>query len=76
MKTLLLKLAICLGAIVAAGGIWLGLILLLRYSGMSFLETMAVLLSHLSVFGWLLFLVLIVVIYKLAVRKLIPFSAS
>jgi hypothetical protein len=72
MKTVLLKAVISLGAIAAAGCIWLGLILLLRYSGISFLETMAVLLSHLSIFGWLLFLILVVVIYKLAVKNLLP----
>ena len=72
MKIILLKLAVGLVALIFAASIWLGLMLMLRYSGSSPLITLGVYLSHLSVFGWLLFLVLIVVIYKLAVRNLMP----
>lgn len=72
MKIISLKLAVGLVALIFAASIWLGLMLMLRYSGSSPLITLGVYLSHLSVFGWLLFLILTVVIYKLAVRNLMP----
>jgi hypothetical protein len=76
MKMIFLKLAVCIGAILSAAAIWLGLMLSLRYSGSSDLVTIGVYLSHLSIFGWLLFLALIMVLYKLAIKKLIPPSVK
>ena len=75
MNVILLKVIVVVVAIILAGAIWLGLILVLKSSSVSFLQTLAVYISQLSIFGWLLFLLLILAIYKLAVRNLIPLSS-
>jgi len=76
MNVFFLKIAVLLAATIVAAALWLGLMLMLRYSGSNDLIVVGFYLSHLSAFGWILFLVLIVVIYKLVMRRIIPLSAS
>lgn len=55
MKMILLKILAAFLSVFLAGGVWLGIILILKNSGIHFLQTVAVYVSHFSFFGWLLF---------------------
>ena len=62
------KILIVLVAIMVALGIWVALMMLFRHSKIFFLEHVSVWISHFSVFGWLLFGVLVFVISKLFLK--------
>lgn len=55
MKMILLKILVAFLSVLLAGGLWLGVILILKNSRISFLQTIAVYISHFSFLGWLLF---------------------
>lgn len=55
MKIVAIKVLIALTSVVIAGALWMGLIYLLKKSGVNFLEVLAVWISQFSFIGWALF---------------------
>ena len=59
----MVRLVIAVLAINAGVATWVGLMYLLRYSGVSVLETLSVWISHLLITGWITCLGLVVLYY-------------
>lgn len=72
---LVLKALLFLTSVIIAGGVWFGLVEILIRSQISDLQSLAVYLSHWFVFGWLLFITLVVLIYRLLSSRLIPHNS-
>ncbi len=70
MKAAILKAIIAVVSVFLAGGLWMGLLIVLKKSGIDILQTLAVYISHLSFIGWLLFGVGSIALY-LGLTKLI-----
>ena len=68
MKTFILKAIAAIVSVFIAGALWIGSMLLLKNSGVSFLQTLAVYISQLSFIGWLLFGLLAIMLYLVIVK--------
>jgi hypothetical protein len=66
----MLKTLLVLLSGVLAGAIWFGLIEILIRSQVSALQSLAVYLSHWFIFGWLLFLTLVISTYRFLSSRL------
>jgi hypothetical protein len=71
MKYYLIKAVIAIIAVFLSGVTWLGLVLILKKSGISALQTVAVYISQFSFLGWLL-LGLLSIIYYFVITKYLP----
>jgi hypothetical protein len=63
MKLVILKAIIAIVSVLLAGSLWMGLIVLLKKSGIDILQSLAVYISQLSFIGWLLFGVGSIILY-------------
>lgn len=72
MKGVILKVLIAVVSVFLAGGLWMGLVVLLKKSGIDILQTLAVYISHLSFIGWLLFGVGSIALYLALTKLVIP----
>lgn len=72
MKAAIVKAIIAIVSVFLAGGLWMGLLVLLKKSGVDILQTLAVYISHLSFIGWLLFGVGSIVLYLALAKLVIP----
>ena len=70
MKSLLVQIGTSLLALGASLVAWLAIIMLLRVTGIPILQTLAVYISHLSIFGWTLAIAMALAFYWLFMRSI------
>ncbi len=71
MKLIILRIIAGIISIFLAGATWTGLVILLKGTGISYLQKLAVYVSHFSFIGWILFLALAVLFYLLISKQII-----